>query len=167
MNATSSGNNQPLAPFGHSKAMWPPWLSTSSATSKKYLSKTLDKSCLFFNFLAKAFPYWATLTLCHFDQGSHGSEPHKSQPGNFSISFFKDFTSSGFVKSVISLLNLKWFIPRSTLTYPNVDSLEQQTQTSSVDCFWPSFGPENGPLCQLGKALHVTILFDLLGYPPS
>ena len=134
MNATSSGNNQPLAPFGHSKAMWPPWLSTISATSKKCLSKTRDKSCLFFNFFAKDFPYLAILTLCHFDQGSHGSEPHKSQPGNLFTSFFKDSTSWGFVKSVISLLNLKWFILRSALTYPNVDSLEQQN--SNIVGWW-------------------------------
>ena len=42
-----------------------------------------------------------------------------------------------------------------------------KTPTSSVDCFWPSFGPENGPLGQLEIAWHVTVLFGLLGYPPS
>ena len=133
-NAVNSGSCHPFAPFGHSKAMWPPWHSTLSAVSKTCFNNFLDNRCFFFKRSANSLPYLATFTACHFGQGSQGNEPHNVAPGNWSIIFCNDSYSSGSEESLDSLVSLKCIIPFSSWTFPNDDSGEQQNSNIT---WWP------------------------------
>ena len=136
---------------GHSKVTLPPLRMTILAERQKRFNSSLDFACCSSSHSAKEAPYWCKFNDCHWLQGPHGSDPHKSTPAFDSIILMR-------IPMVASCSTFMWVsVHLTTLpTLPIMESREVQNSIS-IPCpvkpaWWGSGTPTSAGACLKSRA---------------